>query len=92
MPLTKSVSELQRNISSIYELCHDTQEPVYLTRNGQSDLVIMDARAFEERMKLQNYIYEREQRIYEAIIKSEDEINHGQVVTLSKARQARSSL
>jgi len=31
----------------VSELCHSTNEPIYITKNGYSDMVIMSASAFE---------------------------------------------
>ena len=33
-------------------LCRDSQEPVYLTRNGEGDLVVMDIETFSRREKM----------------------------------------
>ncbi len=37
-----------RNTTKISELCHEKNEPVFITKNGYSDLVIMSAEAYEE--------------------------------------------
>ena len=33
---------IRQNYNEIADLCRDSQEPVYLTRNGEGDLVVMD--------------------------------------------------
>jgi PHD/YefM family antitoxin component YafN of YafNO toxin-antitoxin module len=38
-----------RKTTEISELCHSTNEPVYVTKNGYGDLVIMSMKAYEER-------------------------------------------
>jgi PHD/YefM family antitoxin component YafN of YafNO toxin-antitoxin module len=38
-----------RKTSEISELCNSTNEPVYVTKNGYGDLVIMSMKAYEER-------------------------------------------
>ena len=89
MPLMKSASELQRNISSVYELCHSTREPVYITRNGEADLVVMDARAFEERDSLARAAYEREVRLHASIMRGWAQAQAGELKPLSQVRAER---
>ena len=38
-----------RKTAEISELCNATNEPVYVTKNGYGDLVIMSMKAYEER-------------------------------------------
>ncbi len=38
---------IRQNYNEIADLCHKTQAPVYLTKNGEGDLVIMDIDSFE---------------------------------------------
>ena len=38
-----------RNTTLISEMCHGTNEPVYVTKNGYGDLVVMSMKAYEER-------------------------------------------
>lgn len=77
MPLTRTATDLQRNMSEVSAICHETGEPVYLTKNGMPDLVIMDAAAFEEAMELKNLAYEREIRTLSGIMQGRDEIRRG---------------
>ena len=86
MPLTKPVSEFQRNIGSIYELC---REPVYITRNGRTDLVVMDASAFDERETLQRAAYEREMRLHDSIMRGWAQAQAGELKPPSQVRAER---
>ena len=45
--IIKSYSELRNKYNAITKLAHQIQEPVYITRNGKRDLVIMSIEAFE---------------------------------------------
>lgn len=36
-----------RNTAAISEACHANSEPIFLTKNGYSDLVIMSAETYE---------------------------------------------
>ncbi len=43
---------IRQNYNEIAELCRSSMEPVYLTKNGEGDLVVMDINAFEQREKM----------------------------------------
>lgn len=43
MPKICSLLEFNRNQNALIEELHKSQEPIYLTRNGSSCLVVMDA-------------------------------------------------
>ena len=43
---------IRQNYNEISELCKSTGEPVYLTKNGEGDLVVMDIEAFARREKM----------------------------------------
>ena len=46
MPTIMPIRDL-RNTSKISELAHKKQEPIYITKNGYSDLVVMSSELFE---------------------------------------------
>lgn len=43
---------IRQNYNEIAELCRKTTEPVFLTKNGEGDLVVMDIETFERREKM----------------------------------------
>lgn len=43
---------IRQNYNEIAELCRQTSEPVYLTKNGEGDLVVMDIESFTRREKM----------------------------------------
>lgn len=43
---------IRQNYNEISLLCKKTGEPVYLTKNGEGDLVVMDIEAFSRREKM----------------------------------------
>jgi PHD/YefM family antitoxin component YafN of YafNO toxin-antitoxin module len=45
----KASAAIRSNYNDIATLCKNTGEPVYLTKNGEGDLVVMDIKAFERR-------------------------------------------
>ena len=45
-------ASIRQNYNEIAELCRKTSAPVYLTKNGEGDLVVMDIDAFHRREKM----------------------------------------
>ena len=43
---------IRQNYNEIADLCRKTQTPVYLTKNGEGDLVVMDIDSFTRRKKM----------------------------------------
>jgi prevent-host-death family protein len=50
--LIKPSASIRQNYNEIAALCKSTGEPVYLTKNGEGDLVVMDIEAFTRREKM----------------------------------------
>ena len=48
----KPSASIRNNYNEISALCKSTGEPVYLTKNGEGDLVVMDIEAFSRREKM----------------------------------------
>ena len=49
MPQIRPVSDLRNNFAEISRIVHETAEPVFLTKNGYGDMVVMSIEAFERR-------------------------------------------
>ena len=43
---------IRQNYNEIAELCRKTAEPVFLTKNGEGDLVVMDIETYNRREKM----------------------------------------
>ncbi len=48
----KPSASIRQNYNEIANLCKTTGEPLYLTKNGEGDLVVMDIEAFGRREKM----------------------------------------
>jgi len=48
MPIIRPISDLRNKFNQISELCHDEGEPVFITKNGQGDLVVMSMATYEK--------------------------------------------
>lgn len=68
MPVIVPIKEL-RNTSEISDMAHKTQEPIFITKNGYSDLVIMSSELYDKFAKIN--------RIDQAIYESEKEMEEG---------------
>ncbi len=47
MPLIRPISHLRNRANEISEFCHSEDEPVFVTKNGQGDLVVMSQAHYE---------------------------------------------
>ena len=50
--LIKPSASIRQNYNEIADLCRATKEPVYLTKNGEGDIVVMDVESFVRREKM----------------------------------------
>ncbi|MGB5793504.1 type II toxin-antitoxin system Phd/YefM family antitoxin [Poseidonibacter sp.] len=48
MAIIKPISDLRNNFNKISEICHHDGEPVYSTKNGQGDMVVMSMALYEQ--------------------------------------------
>ena len=48
-PIIKPSSELRKNYNNVAELCRVNKAPVFLTRNGEGDMVLMDIESYGRR-------------------------------------------
>ena len=47
MPVIRPISDLRNKSNEISELCHKEKEPVFITRHGKGDLVVMSHSYFQ---------------------------------------------
>ena len=55
MPQIRPITDL-RNTTEISSLCHASREPLFITKNGYGDLVVMSMEAYE-RQQVMNEVY-----------------------------------
>ena len=48
MSLIRPCADLRNNYTEISRICHKTKEPIYITKNGFNDLVVLSHEAFEK--------------------------------------------
>jgi len=66
MPKIKPITEL-RNTTEISEVCHSELEPVFITKNGYADMVVMSMETYDQLIEMNN--------VDTAILKSENDSN-----------------
>lgn len=52
MPQIRPITDL-RNTTEISDICHAKREPVFITKNGYGDLVVMSIETYEEMLEAQ---------------------------------------
>lgn len=77
MPLIIPIKDL-RNTTEISNMAHKEQEPIFITKNGYSDLVVMSSELYDRFAKIN--------RIDQAIYQSEKEmLEGGEAIGLDEA-------
>ncbi len=76
MPQIIPIKDL-KDTASVSELCHKTDEPIFITKNGYGDMVLMSMELFEStRRKLD---------MYNDLLISEEQIKSGKTKDARKA-------
>jgi len=52
MPNIKPISELRNNANEISDYCHQFQEPVFITKNGTGDMVVLSIEEYEKQQAI----------------------------------------
>ena len=58
MPSIRPISDLRNNSNEISEFCRSSREPVFITRNGVGDMVVLSIEMYE-RQQTQIELYAR---------------------------------
>lgn len=78
MPKITSSAELRNNYNEISNLCHQYNEPVFITKNGKGDLAVMSIEAYEE--------LTARFELYNELKKGLDDIATGRVIATEDAK------
>ena len=71
MPRIIPIRDL-KDTAAISQMCSESKEPVYITKNGYGDMVIMSMKAYEEKMWLLD--------VYAKLAEAENEVRGGKTV------------
>ncbi|MGO5096170.1 type II toxin-antitoxin system Phd/YefM family antitoxin, partial [Agathobaculum sp. LCP25S3_E8] len=56
MKMIRPVSDLQNNFAEISKTVHETAQPVFLTKNGYGDMVVLSMEAYEN-LQFESEVY-----------------------------------
>ena len=68
MPLIRPITDL-RNTNEISEMCHKKREPIFITKNGYGDLVVMSMETYESQLAIVG--------VYKKLAEAEVQISEG---------------
>lgn len=68
MPQIRPITDL-RNTNEISEMCHKLNEPIFITKNGYGDLVVMSIETYERQIALAE--------VYKKLADAEKELAQG---------------
>jgi PHD/YefM family antitoxin component YafN of YafNO toxin-antitoxin module len=66
-----------KNTGAISQMCQEVDEPIYITKNGYGDMVIMSMKLFEDSLFMQN--------VYNRLAESETNFENGQKSNAKKS-------
>ena len=83
MPTIRPISDLRNSANEISDFCRQTRQPVYITRNGTGDMVVLSMEEYERQQALID--------LYGKLAVAEQEVASGAQVEdfLTVARQLR---
>jgi len=85
MPIIKSISSLRNRTRDIASLCNELDEPVYLTTNGEGDLVVMSQKHYEK-MQAKIDLFEKLAVAQAQAASGETRLSHDQVMNKLRKR------
>lgn len=71
MPKIIPIRDL-KNTSMISQMCHESDEPIFITKNGYGDMVIMSMKMYEEKMFMSD--------VYRKLNAAEEQLMEGKVL------------
>lgn len=71
MPRIIPIKDL-KNTAAISQMCSESTEPIYITKNGYGDMVLMSMKAYEEKLWMAD--------VYAKLAQAEQELQNGEAV------------
>lgn len=79
MPTIKSSTDLRNNYNEISTFCHETKEPVFITKNGRGDLAVMSIDLFNQ--------FINKYELYRLLSQSESDFNNNRTLSFEESMQ-----
>lgn len=79
MPIIKPISDLRNHFNEISTICHRQGEPVFITKNGKGDLVVMSIALYEKQEALLE-LYEKLSIAEEQSVSETKRIGHKELM------------
>ena len=71
MPRIIPIRDL-KDTATISQMCQESNDPIYVTKNGYGDMVIMSMQAYEEKLCLLD--------VYEKLAEAEEDLEQGRTL------------
>lgn len=75
MPQIIPIRDLKKT-SELSQMCKEAKEPIYITKNGYGDMVIMSMEVYEQKMALLD--------AYEKLAAAEEQVRDGKVLNAAQ--------
>ncbi len=85
MPIIKPLSDLRNKFNEISEICHKQGEPVFITKNGKGDLVVMSMAHYEQLESLLD-LYQKLGLAEIQSLSSEGRVSHDELMQCLRQR------
>ena len=86
LPIIKPISDLRNNFNYISEVCHTEGEPVFITKNGHEDLVVMSHAFYEKQQAIIELYQKLAQAEKESTDPSVQKIDHSDLMNILRSR------
>jgi prevent-host-death family protein len=79
MPQIRPISDLRNRFTEISRIVHEDKEPVFLTKNGYGDMVVMSIEDYEAR-KFERDVDVKLQEACSEALNTNERLAHGEVM------------
>jgi len=77
MPAIRPSADLRNNYNEISDFCHEYTEPVFITKNGKGDLVVMSMETYE--------LLSGKLELYSSIETGLNQVNQGKIKPMKES-------
>ena len=78
--IIKASAALRNDYTTISNMAKQTKEPIYITKNGEGDMVLMSIEAFEQREQMLQF----RSKVLQA---EQERISNAEAISVSEARK-----